>query len=138
MFVCSFDTQYADLIFEKQFLSLTTKEPTFNVYGLGENLHRNFKHQFKEAETWAMFARDQPPGQASSKVIFYSLCSCFLKTVKVVLAARLPVKKNNDQFRELSFQEGFKQLHARFAWLELVWRGPVNPYFDNFLNALIN
>lgn len=63
-----FDTSVADLVMEKQYLSLSTKTPTTNVYGLGENLHRYFKHQFAKAETWAMFARDQPPGQDDTQV----------------------------------------------------------------------
>ncbi|XP_067946524.1 sucrase-isomaltase, intestinal-like [Watersipora subatra] len=58
-----FDTAWADLIMEKQYLSLSVKLPSKNVYGLGENVHRHFKHQFAKAETWAMLARDQPPGQ---------------------------------------------------------------------------
>ena len=53
---------------EKQYLSLTTKAPTANVYGFGENIHRSFRHQFQKTETWAMLARDQPPGQDPNQV----------------------------------------------------------------------
>jgi len=63
-----FDASVADLVMENQYLSLSTKPPSKNVYGFGENLHKSFKHQFKKAETWAMFARDQPPGQDSKQV----------------------------------------------------------------------
>ena len=58
----------ADIVMEKQYLSLTTKAPTANVYGFGENIHRSFRHQFQKTETWAMLARDQPPGQDPNQV----------------------------------------------------------------------
>ena len=62
---------------EKQYLSLTTKAPTANVYGFGENIHRSFRHQFQKTETWAMLARDQPPGQDPNQV-----CVLFITTVE--------------------------------------------------------
>ncbi len=34
-----------------------------NVYGLGENSHYSFKHQFSYSNWWGVFARDQPPGE---------------------------------------------------------------------------
>lgn len=58
----------ADIVMENQYLSLTAKAPTSNVYGFGENIHRSFRHQFQKSETWAMLARDQPPGQDPNQV----------------------------------------------------------------------
>ncbi|KAH9504147.1 hypothetical protein Btru_065110, partial [Bulinus truncatus] len=47
------------LVLSDQFLQITTKLPSTNVYGLGEHVHDHFKHQMNK--TWTSFARDQPP-----------------------------------------------------------------------------
>jgi alpha-glucosidase (family GH31 glycosyl hydrolase) len=41
----------------EQFLSLTTRTPTTNVYGFGEQVHRKLKHDMNW-EKWGMFTRD--------------------------------------------------------------------------------
>uniref|UniRef100_A0A2C9KG08 P-type domain-containing protein n=1 Tax=Biomphalaria glabrata TaxID=6526 RepID=A0A2C9KG08_BIOGL len=47
------------LVLSDQFLQITTKLPSTNVYGLGEHVHDHFKHEMNK--TWTSFARDQPP-----------------------------------------------------------------------------
>ncbi|XP_063956333.1 maltase-glucoamylase-like [Lytechinus pictus] len=55
------DTSIGALIFEDQFLSISTRLPSSNLYGFGESEHRSFKHDMNW-RTWGLFARDQPPG----------------------------------------------------------------------------
>lgn len=55
-----FDTGVGGLVLSDQFLQLVTRLPSDRVYGLGENSHDTFKHQFDKS--WPAFARDQPPG----------------------------------------------------------------------------
>ncbi|XP_066989348.1 sucrase-isomaltase, intestinal-like [Macrobrachium rosenbergii] len=50
------------LIFEDQFLQFTSSLPTEYLYGLGENTHHVFKHDFASRETKPLFAKDQPVG----------------------------------------------------------------------------
>jgi alpha-glucosidase (family GH31 glycosyl hydrolase) len=33
-----------------------------NVYGMGENTHHSFRHEFSYTNWWGVFARDQPTG----------------------------------------------------------------------------
>ncbi|XP_059166951.1 probable maltase-glucoamylase 2 [Physella acuta] len=47
------------LVLSDQFLQITTRLPSTNVYGLGEHVHESFKHDM--TRTWTSFARDQPP-----------------------------------------------------------------------------
>ncbi|KAK7081084.1 hypothetical protein SK128_022647, partial [Halocaridina rubra] len=46
------------LIFEDQFLQLTTILPSTYLYGFGENTHSTFKHTFSPRTTQPIFARD--------------------------------------------------------------------------------
>ncbi|XP_033634862.1 maltase-glucoamylase, intestinal-like [Asterias rubens] len=55
------DTSLGPLIFSDQFLQITTKLPSSNIYGFGENEHPSFRHDIKW-KSWGMFSRDQPPG----------------------------------------------------------------------------
>nr|KAG5709613.1 hypothetical protein BaRGS_001663 [Batillaria attramentaria] len=55
-----FDTGVGGLVLSDQFLQLVTRLPSDNVYGMGENSHDSFKHQF--GRSWPAFSRDQPPG----------------------------------------------------------------------------
>ncbi|XP_030832940.1 sucrase-isomaltase, intestinal-like [Strongylocentrotus purpuratus] len=57
------DTSIGALIFEDQFLSISTRLPSSNLYGFGESEHRSFRHDMNW-RTWGLFARDQPPGDA--------------------------------------------------------------------------
>jgi len=51
-----------EFIFAEQFLTLSWKPATGNAYGAGENQQRTFKHDFGKNITWALWAKDQPPG----------------------------------------------------------------------------
>ena len=89
----------ADIVMEKQYLSLTTKAPTANVYGFGENIHRSFRHQFQKTETWAMLARDQPPGQEPNQVGVLFLTTVAAKTPnhKISRHSTIILIRNPDQ-----------------------------------------
>lgn len=57
--VAVFDTGVGGLVLSDQFLQLSTKLASRNVYGLGEHEHETFKHTL--GKSWPAFARDQPP-----------------------------------------------------------------------------
>ena len=44
----------------EQFLQIVSRLPSMDVYGIGENEHHSFRHNFN-FKTWPLFARDQPP-----------------------------------------------------------------------------
>ncbi|PIK61599.1 putative sucrase-isomaltase, intestinal [Apostichopus japonicus] len=60
-----FDTSVGALIFEDQFLQLSTKLPSHNVYGFGEHEHESFRHDLNWRR-WGSFARDQPPSPGAN------------------------------------------------------------------------
>ncbi|KAJ8029434.1 Sucrase-isomaltase, intestinal [Holothuria leucospilota] len=55
-----FDTSVGALVFEDQFLQLSTKLSSHNVYGFGEHEHESFRHDMNW-KRWGSFSRDQPP-----------------------------------------------------------------------------
>lgn len=55
------DTSIGGLIFSDKYIQIATYLPSTNVYGFGENIHKNLKHNFEKYVTWGMFARDEPP-----------------------------------------------------------------------------
>ncbi|XP_056421060.1 sucrase-isomaltase, intestinal isoform X1 [Hyla sarda] len=55
-----FDTTIGPLIYADQFLQLSIKLPSSNVYGLGEHVHRQFKHDMNWRR-WPIFTRDWFP-----------------------------------------------------------------------------
>jgi hypothetical protein len=57
----SWDTSVGGLTFSEQFLQISTKLPSRDIYGFGENLHKSFRHDLSH-RTWPMWSRDQPPG----------------------------------------------------------------------------
>ena len=69
-----------------QFLQISTKLPSKNVYGFGENLHKSFRHDLN-FKTWPMFSRDQAPGwtvRATLKILSIGThmhCAVILKFV---------------------------------------------------------
>ena len=69
-----------------QFLQISTKLPSKNVYGFGENLHKSFRHDLN-FKTWPMFSRDQAPGwtvRATLKILSirtHMHCAVILKFV---------------------------------------------------------
>ncbi|GMS84497.1 hypothetical protein PENTCL1PPCAC_6672, partial [Pristionchus entomophagus] len=56
-----FDTSIGGLIFADKFIQIATTLPSKNMYGWGENLHQEIKHDFTRYTSWGMFARDEPP-----------------------------------------------------------------------------
>uniref|UniRef100_A0A8C9TBY6 Maltase n=1 Tax=Scleropages formosus TaxID=113540 RepID=A0A8C9TBY6_SCLFO len=55
-----FDTTVGPLVFADQYLQLSAKLPSHNIYGLGEHVHQNFRHD-TNWKTWPIFTRDSFP-----------------------------------------------------------------------------
>ncbi|XP_052008312.1 sucrase-isomaltase, intestinal-like [Xyrauchen texanus] len=55
-----FDTTIGPLVFADQYLQLSAKLPSHNIYGLGEHVHQNFLHD-TNWKTWPIFTRDAFP-----------------------------------------------------------------------------
>ncbi|XP_051512453.1 sucrase-isomaltase, intestinal-like isoform X1 [Myxocyprinus asiaticus] len=51
-----FDTTMGPLVFADQYLQLSAKLPSHNIYGLGEHVHQNFRHD-TNWKTWPIFTR---------------------------------------------------------------------------------
>ncbi|XP_065352760.1 maltase-glucoamylase-like [Cloeon dipterum] len=60
-----FDTSLAGITFEDKLLTLASRLPSRNLYGLGENQHSTFRRLFDDT-TWPIFSRDEQPN--TSKV----------------------------------------------------------------------
>nr|XP_019950458.1 PREDICTED: maltase-glucoamylase, intestinal-like [Paralichthys olivaceus] len=55
-----FDTTMAPLVFADQYLQLSAKLPSHNIYGLGEHVHQQYRHD-TNWRTWPIFTRDAFP-----------------------------------------------------------------------------
>lgn len=55
------DTSVGGLSLTDQFLQFSTRLPSSNVFGFGENVHQSFKHNMNYQQ-WPMFSRDQATG----------------------------------------------------------------------------
>ncbi|XP_056138983.1 LOW QUALITY PROTEIN: sucrase-isomaltase, intestinal [Lampris incognitus] len=55
-----FDTSIGPLIFADQYLQLSARLPSHNIYGLGEHVHKNYRHD-TNWRTWPIFTRDAFP-----------------------------------------------------------------------------
>ncbi|XP_006887298.1 PREDICTED: maltase-glucoamylase, intestinal-like [Elephantulus edwardii] len=55
-----FDSSIGPLLFADQFLQLSIRLPSANVYGLGEHVHQEYRHSM-DWKTWSIFARDTTP-----------------------------------------------------------------------------
>ncbi|CAG6005384.1 unnamed protein product, partial [Menidia menidia] len=55
-----FDTTMAPLVFADQYLQLSAKLPSHNIYGLGEHVHTRYRHD-TNWRTWPIFSRDAFP-----------------------------------------------------------------------------
>lgn len=55
-----FDTTFAPLVFADQYLQLSAKLPSHNIYGLGEHVHQHYRHDMNW-RTWPIFTRDAFP-----------------------------------------------------------------------------
>ncbi|PVD23121.1 hypothetical protein C0Q70_16384 [Pomacea canaliculata] len=66
-----FDTSVGGFVFDNQFLQLSTRLPTPNVYGIGENIHQTFRRNL-EYHTYPMFGRDQPTKTDDTLTHYYN------------------------------------------------------------------
>lgn len=64
-----FDSSIGPLLFSDQFLQLSTHLPSTNVYGLGEHVHQQYRHDMNW-KTWPMFSRDTTPNEVSFQAPF--------------------------------------------------------------------
>ncbi|OPJ74287.1 hypothetical protein AV530_004146 [Patagioenas fasciata monilis] len=55
-----FDTTIGPLIYSEQFLQISIRLPSDNIYGVGEHVHKQFRHDVNW-KTWPMFSRDTAP-----------------------------------------------------------------------------
>nr|XP_016847510.1 PREDICTED: sucrase-isomaltase, intestinal [Anolis carolinensis] len=55
-----FDTSIGPLVYADQFLQLSIRLPSENVYGIGEHVHKQYRHDFNW-KTWSIFTRDALP-----------------------------------------------------------------------------
>ncbi|XP_051499825.1 maltase-glucoamylase-like isoform X2 [Apus apus] len=55
-----FDTSIGPLIYSNQFLQVSIQLPSPNIYGVGEHVHKSFRHDL-DWKTWPMFSRDTAP-----------------------------------------------------------------------------
>ncbi|KAM6931697.1 sucrase-isomaltase, intestinal isoform 1-T2 [Lycodopsis pacificus] len=55
-----FDTTMAPLVFADQYLQMSAKLPSHNIYGLGEHVHQRYLHD-TNWKTWPIFTRDAFP-----------------------------------------------------------------------------
>ncbi|XP_054420203.1 probable maltase-glucoamylase 2 [Pteronotus mesoamericanus] len=54
------DTDIGPLLFAEQYLQLSFRLPSANVYGLGEHVHQQYRHSMAW-KTWPIFTRDAAP-----------------------------------------------------------------------------
>uniref|UniRef100_A0A8B9FM50 alpha-glucosidase n=1 Tax=Amazona collaria TaxID=241587 RepID=A0A8B9FM50_9PSIT len=69
-----FDTTIGPLQYAEQFLQLSIKVPSINIYGVGEHVHKQYRHDVNW-KTWPMFSRDTGP---SSMDNLYGVQTFFL------------------------------------------------------------
>lgn len=62
-----FDTSLGPLVYSDQYLQISTKLPTDYMYGLGEHVHKRFRHDMYW-KTWPIFTRDQLPGDNNNNL----------------------------------------------------------------------
>ncbi|XP_048170897.1 maltase-glucoamylase-like [Corvus hawaiiensis] len=58
-----FDTTIGPLQYSDQFLQLSIKLPSSNIYGVGEHVHKQYRHDVNW-KTWPIFSRDTGPSAA--------------------------------------------------------------------------
>uniref|UniRef100_A0A8C6W327 Sucrase-isomaltase, intestinal n=1 Tax=Nannospalax galili TaxID=1026970 RepID=A0A8C6W327_NANGA len=56
-----FDTSVGPLVYSNQYLQISTKLPSEYIYGIGEHIHKRFRHDLYW-KTWPIFTRDEAPG----------------------------------------------------------------------------
>uniref|UniRef100_A0A4X2L9V0 Sucrase-isomaltase n=1 Tax=Vombatus ursinus TaxID=29139 RepID=A0A4X2L9V0_VOMUR len=56
-----FDTSVGPLVYSDQYLQISTKLPSSYFYGIGEHIHKRFRHD-TYWKNWPIFTRDELPG----------------------------------------------------------------------------
>ncbi|ELW64814.1 Sucrase-isomaltase, intestinal [Tupaia chinensis] len=56
-----FDTSVGPLVYSNQYLQISAKLSNEYIYGIGEHIHKRFRHDLNW-KTWPIFTRDQLPG----------------------------------------------------------------------------
>ncbi|XP_068879916.1 sucrase-isomaltase, intestinal [Aphelocoma coerulescens] len=70
-----FDTTIGPLQYSDQFLQLSIKLPSDNIYGVGEHVHKQYRHDVNW-KTWPIFSRDTGPSAAMDNL--YGVQTFFL------------------------------------------------------------
>uniref|UniRef100_A0A9J2P2Z6 P-type domain-containing protein n=1 Tax=Ascaris lumbricoides TaxID=6252 RepID=A0A9J2P2Z6_ASCLU len=60
------DTSIGGLLFGDQYIQIATYLPSKNIYGFGDNIHRNLRHNMDRYTNWPMFTRDAAPDSYSA------------------------------------------------------------------------
>lgn len=70
-----FDTRMAPLVFADQYLQISAKLPSNNVYGLGEHVHTQYLHDMNW-RTWPIFTRDSFPNgvRGNTHTLWWQTC----------------------------------------------------------------
>jgi len=75
-----FDTCLGGFTFADQFLQFSTRLPSRNLYGIGENEQHTFRHSFEKYPNYPLWARDEPPGVRNQFISYtpyiLSFCTC--------------------------------------------------------------
>ncbi|XP_019619834.1 PREDICTED: sucrase-isomaltase, intestinal-like [Branchiostoma belcheri] len=64
-----FDSSVGKLTLSAQFLSVSTRLASSNLYGLGEHVHRSYRHDLNW-KTWPFFTRDSSPAAGDSANLY--------------------------------------------------------------------
>ncbi|NXE53142.1 MGA protein, partial [Casuarius casuarius] len=70
-----FNTSIGPLQYADQYLQLSIKLPSSNIYGVGEHTHKQYRHDVNW-KTWPMFSRDASPSSAMDNL--YGVQTFFL------------------------------------------------------------
>ncbi|KAF6385497.1 sucrase-isomaltase [Rhinolophus ferrumequinum] len=62
-----FDTSIGPLVYSDQYLQISTRLSNEYIYGLGEHIHKRFRHDLYW-KTWPIFTRDQLPGDNNNNL----------------------------------------------------------------------
>ncbi|XP_012510792.1 PREDICTED: sucrase-isomaltase, intestinal, partial [Propithecus coquereli] len=62
-----FDTSVGPLVYSDQYLQISTRLPSEYIYGIGEHIHKRFRHDLYW-KTWPIFTRDQLPGDNNNNL----------------------------------------------------------------------
>nr|XP_001504613.1 sucrase-isomaltase, intestinal [Equus caballus] len=62
-----FDTSIGPLVYSDQYLQISTRLPSEYIYGIGEHIHKRFRHDLYWKK-WPLFTRDQLPGDNNNNL----------------------------------------------------------------------